>query len=188
MDKKQVAQLLAMLQTHYPLAYKSFDTDMLKIAVESWHYGMHDLDASLVFNVVSKMMAIDESDFPPKMATIRKECLKAMNPTSLIPPETAWETARKTVIKYGRYNKDKGMAAIDNPSIKRALQGVGWDRIGDASDEDIGFVKSDFIKLYNEVDIANKEQYLVPKGTLAKLETMAAQKHLEHRHNELPEV
>jgi hypothetical protein len=187
MDKKQVAQLLAMLQTHYPLAYKSFDDEMLKIAVESWHYGMHDLDASLVFNVVSKMMAMDESDFPPKMATIRKECLKAMNPTSLIPPETAWETARKTVIKFGRYNKDKGMAAIDNPSIKRALQGVGWDRIGDASDEDIGYVKSDFIKLYNEVDFVNKEQFLVPKGTLAKLQSMTDHKRLENR-NDLSEM
>lgn len=182
-----MAQLLALLQNHYPLAYKNIDEVTLSIGLESWHYGLQDLDASLVFNIVSKIVAMDESDFPPKMATIRKECLKAMSPTSIIPSEIAWETARKTVIKYGRYNKDKGMAAIDNPSIKRTLQGIGWDRIGDASDEDIGYVKSDFVKLYNEVDLENKEQFLVPKGTLAKLQTMSDHKHLENR-NDLSEL
>lgn len=168
-----------MLNTHFPSVFNKFDDKMLNMAVESWHYGLHDLDASLVFNVTLKIITTDENPFPPKIATIRKECLKAMNPTSIIPAETAFEIARKTVIKYGRYNKEKGLESIENASIKRALKGVGWDRIGNASDESIGYVKNDFIKLYEEVDLKNKEQYLVPSGTLAKLQEIAKKRQLE---------
>lgn len=170
-----------MMNTHYPLAFKNFDDKMLNLAVESWHYGLHDLDSSLVFNVVAKITMTDESDYPPKLAVIRKECLKMMNPTSLIPSEVAWEIARKTVIKYGRYNKEKGLNSIENPSVKRALLGVGWDRIGDASNDTIGYVKNDFIKLYDDVDSETKERYLLPQGMLSKLKLAAEQKQLGNK-------
>jgi hypothetical protein len=168
-----------MLNTHFPLAFNKFDDKMLKMAVESWYYGLHDLDTGLVFNVTLKIIATEEKDFPPKMATIRKECLKAMNPTTILSPEIAFELARKTVVKYGRYNKEKGLNSIDNPSVKRALLGVGWDRIGNASDDTIGYVKNDFIKLYEDVDSSNREQYLVPQGTLSKIQEYAKQQQLE---------
>jgi hypothetical protein len=154
---------------------------MLKAAIESWHLGLRDLDASLVFNVLAKFTMVDETDFPPKLATIRKEVLKLTNPNSLIPAEIAFEIARKTVIKYGRYNKEKGLNSIENPSVKRALIGIGWDRIGDASNETIGYVKADFIKLYDDVDRENKEEALLPKGSLKKLQEMAQQKQLEQK-------
>ena len=181
MNKNEVVQFLAILNTHYHSAFKNFDERMLKAAIESWHLGLRDLDASLVFNVLAKFTMVDETDFPPKLATIRKEVLKLTNPNSLIPAEIAFEIARKTVIKYGRYNKEKGLNSIENPSVKRALIGIGWDRIGDASNETIGYVKADFIKLYDDVDRENKEEALLPKGSLKKLQEMAQQKQIEQK-------
>lgn len=176
-----------MLNIHYPSVYSHFDDEMIKIGIESWHYGLQDLDAKLVFHVALKFITMNEKGYPPNLATIRKECLKAMQPSQIIPSEVAFEMAKKTVIKYGRYNKEKGLESIANPSVKRALLGVGWDRIANASDDEIGYVKNDFVKLYSEVDLENKEQYLVPKGTLAKLQSVAEQKKLEQL-NEMPKM
>lgn len=170
MDKKEVAQLLGIFQVHYE-NYRHFDNNMLKLAVETWYQGLQDLDASLVFNVVQKIVNTDENPFPPKLAFIRKECLKALNPTSLISAEIAFEMAKKTIKSFGRYNEAKGLESLP-PSVSRTLKTIGWERWCNTKDEDMGYLKNDFVKFYEDFDTPEREQKLLPPQILHRLQQL----------------
>lgn len=171
MNRDETARLLGMLQIHYDQAFKNFDDEMLKLAISTWHSGLQDLEASLVFNVAQKIVNTDLNPYPPKLAYIRQECLKIMNPTSLISPETAYETARKAIKSFGRYNEGKGLESLSSP-IRRAVNAIGWQRWCNATDEEMGFIKRDFMEFYNDFDTPEREQKMLPPQTLQRLQEL----------------
>lgn len=180
MNRQETIRLLAMLQSNYPNAYKDFDSEMLNAAVQLWQQTFQDMDARLVFNVVSKILMTDTSDFPPKIGVIRQECVKALNPTAFISPEKAWEQVLEMVKKFGYYQKDQAFKHFSNP-VKRAVNAIGWDNI--CKSENIGIERSNFYKMYNSLEQENKERIIMPKAMLDRLHELTSQTAIEQGRN-----
>jgi hypothetical protein len=182
MNKEETKGLFLLVKGNYPNAYRDIDEVQLKIMINSWHSFFEDIPVVVMVKVVQKHIL--KSVYPPSIKELREEALKMVSPTKVDAPEVAWEKAITTVRKFGRYNKEKGYESL-SPSIQRAIRAIGWDRIGDCNDENLGFLQNEFMKLYVEIDPATRDEYLLPKGMLQKINQISNQKQIEQS-NEMP--
>lgn len=189
MKKEEIKGLLWLLRDNYPHVYKDLDEVRMKMLVNSWLSFFEDIPAGVMFKVAQ--MHVLNSDYPPTVKQLREAAIKILNPTSIISPEMAWEQSIKTIRKFGRYQKDDGMATL-TPSMQRTVNAIGWDRMCNCLDADLGYLKLDFIKLYDEVDFDDKQKTIMPSRILEQLQAMNKQRQLEQTNNEpqnkLPEV
>jgi hypothetical protein len=186
MNKDETARLLIFLKANYNSAFKEIDEMTFKMMRDSWHAFFEDIPVEIMVKVVQKHLLMGD-DYLPKVKWLRQEALKIMNPSSApLSPELAWEKAFKAVTRtFGRYNKERGMEHLraNFPAIARAINAVGWDRICNASDDDIGFCKRDFVLYYNETNHEEKQEYIMPPNILTRLKEIQ-QVRLEN--NEMP--
>jgi hypothetical protein len=191
MNKEETARLLIFIKNHFDFFMKDVDEVGRNMMINSWHSFFHDIPVEVMVKVVQNYILFNEK--APTVKQLREEALKIMNPTSTpLSPELAWEKACRVVTrKFGRYNKKDGMEYLRNelPAIARAVNAVGWDRICDATDENLAFRKREFIEYYSEVSTEEKQEYIMPKNMLAQLRTLQleqSEKANEPKH--LPEV
>lgn len=178
MNKEETKGLFLLVKGSYPNAYRDIDEVQLKIMVNSWHSFFEDIPVQVMVKVVQKHIL--NSVYPPSVKELREEALKIVSPTLLVSPEEAWESGMKAIRKFGRYRKDEGMATLSD-STKRVINSIGWERLCNCTDEDLGYLKNDFVKFYSDVEKDNKQVYLMPQGMLAKLQTMANQRQIEQK-------
>lgn len=152
-----------MIQTNYPWAYKHFDEDMLKLAVESWHNFLSELDVRLVFNITAKLMSLDKKGFPPTIAQILEEYQKAINPSAFVRPEEAWETVRTAIRKYGSYRESEALASLSASTV-RAVKTIGWMNLCMADDKQFDFMRKNFIEAYQNVEDEDRYALLHPQA------------------------
>jgi hypothetical protein len=176
MNRQETIKLLAMFQANYPYAYKHFDELMLQAAVQLWQQSLQDLDASLVYNIASKIMMTSTDDFPPKIAVLRQECIKASNPEIFITPEEAWETVLRAIKKFGYYRQDEAFKTFSEP-IRRTVNYVGWANI--CRSENIGIERANFCKVYNSFETNNRERAVIPTAIFDRIQQLTEQKALE---------
>lgn len=183
MNQEESKKLLMYLKHNFQHSYKDLDEIGMKILIGSWSRFFSDIPYSVMFTVAEQHAL--ENDFPPTVKQLREKALAIMNPIGIMTPETAWEKALKTVRRFGRYNKDKGMESLINyPSVARALRTVGWDRIGDCPDEKLGFLKNEFTGFFSEVNQEAKQEYLMPKEMLNKIQQIQHAR-LEHKDDDV---
>jgi Loader and inhibitor of phage G40P len=191
MNKDETAKLLMFVKANYNFAFKDIDEMTFKMMKDSWHAFFEDIPVEVMVKVVQKHILMGD-DYLPKVKWLREEALKIMSPSSApLSPEMAWEKGRKTVISFGRYNKDLGMERLRAVSlaIARAINAVGWERICNATDENIGLCKRDFILYYSETNHDEKQGYIMPTNILNRLKDMQPQKiEVENEPKQLPEV
>lgn len=165
-----------LVKSHYLHAFKEVDEATFKMMISSWHSFFEDVPVEVMVKAVQKHILMD-GDFPPKVKNLREEVMKIMNPIEApLSPEMAWEKGRKTVVSFGRYNKDRGMERLReiDPAIARAINAVGWERICDATDETLAFRKREFFDYYSETTQTAKEDFIMPQNILGRIRELQA--------------
>ena len=160
-----------MIQISYPLAYKHFDEDMLKLAVETWHTFLSELDVRLVFNITGKIIATDKKGFPPTIAQILEEYQKAINPLAFVRPEEAWESVRTAIRKFGSYRESEALASLSNSTCK-AVKSIGWMNLCMADDKQFDFMRKNFIEAYQNVENEDRYELLHPQAQKRLMEVV----------------
>jgi hypothetical protein len=191
MTKEETVKLLMLVKANYINAYKDMDESTFKMMVSSWSSFFEDIPLEVMVKVVQKHILTNV--YPPQVKELREQAVRMINPTnSPLSAEMAWENAHKAVTRtFGRYQKDKGMEYLrsQNQTVARAVEAIGWNRICDASNEDLAFRKREFVEYYNQVSAPERESFVIPTAITDRIKQLQ----LEHagKPNEpkqLPEV
>ncbi len=167
MTKKEMAQLLAVLAASYP----RFEVDDLKVRV--WHEMLGDLDYAVASMAVKKI--IMQNTFAPAIAEVRKAATEIMSPEQVTGSE-AWGEVTRAIRHYGYYRETEALASM-SPTTARVVRHMGWQDIC-MSEEPVGVLRGQFLRMYDQVADREKEQQLLPAGLRKEISKLADRKSL----------
>jgi hypothetical protein len=163
MKREETKMLLAKIQMLYPFVYKDYDDAMSNLAVDTWHSFFEELDVRVVFGVVSKIIAINETRYPPTIAEILKEYQKAINPSAFISPEQAWVSVKNAIKKFGYYRESEALASL-SANAEKAVKTIGWRNLCMADDKQFDFMRKNFVESYKQVETDERHSLVNPQG------------------------
>ena len=172
MEKSECIKILSYLNNCYNNRFKfpkpnDKDGTRTKLMVEVWFDLLQYYEYQLVAAALKKLI-INRPQWPPTPGEIVKEAEKLKLPDQArITGGEAWYLALEAVRKYGYYNPKEGMESLP-PAVREAVRNFG----GFAAlchSQDNNFVKNQFIKIFEEVELKRKDTAYLPKPFKKKL-------------------
>lgn len=158
MNKTETVQVITLLAGNYDSIAKK-DATQKQLMINTWQECLGDLDYKLVLQAVKK--TIIESPYPPTIHEIRKNAVEMVNPTKNNPLED-WNECYKMICN-GLYMTQE---EFDKHSeiCKKFLGSIAQLRAY-ATNEDFNMdvVRSNFLKQYETLSKAEREQKLLPQ-------------------------
>jgi len=161
MTKGEVAKLLTVLAASYP----KFEVDDLKVHV--WHEMLGDLDYAVANIAIKKL--IMQNTFPPAIAEVRKAAAELTNPENLTSSE-AWGEVTSAIRNYGYYREGEALASM-SPTTAQVVRYMGWREI--CMSEDIGVIRGQFLRMYEQIATREQEKQLLPPSMQAEIKKLA---------------
>jgi hypothetical protein len=123
------------------------DTVTTKIQIQLWNDNLNDLDYSITQRVIKKL--IQESEFAPKIATIRKEYSNLVNGQRITSADDL-ELVTKAISTYGSYRTTEAMEYIKNKDedTYAVVKAIGFNNFCKANTE---FIRKPFMDMHKEV-------------------------------------
>ena len=113
-------------------------------AMEIWYEFLSDIPDEVAMAVLKNW--ISDNKWSPAISDIREGAVKIVH--GEVPDwGRAWETVLKAIRKYGRYQEADALASLDELT-RECVENIGFKYICNAEEEDIGYMKKDFEKLY----------------------------------------
>jgi len=150
MTKSEIAKLLAVLAAAFP----KLEVDDLKVHV--WHEMLSDIDYAVANIAIKKL--IMQNTFPPSIAEVRKAVTELMNPEQVTSSE-AWGEVTRAIRNYGYYREEEALASM-SPITAQLVRYMGWREI--CLSEDLGVVRGQFLKMYQQVAEREHKEQLLP--------------------------
>jgi len=118
-----------------------------KVEFEVWYDNLEDLEYLKAQKVVKKI--IQESEFAPKIATIRKEYSNLVNGQRITSAD-ALELVTKAISTYGSYRTTEAMEYIKNKDedTYAVVKAIGFNNFCKANTE---FIRKPFMDMHKEV-------------------------------------
>lgn len=113
-------------------------------AMEVWYELLSDLPDEVAMTVLKNWIA--ENKWSPAISDIREGAVKMVH-GEVADWGSAWETVLKAVSKYGRYQEAEAMASLDDLT-RECVENIGFKYICNCEEDDVGYLKKDFEKLY----------------------------------------
>jgi len=179
MEKSECIKILSYLNNCYNNRFKfpkanDKDGTATKLMVEVWYDLLQYYEYQLVVAALKKLI-INRPQWPPTPGEIVQVAEKLMLPdASKISAGEAWYLALEAVHKHGYYNCKDGMDSLP-PAVREAVRNFG----GFAAfchSQDTSFVKNQFIKIYQEVELKRKDTAYLPKPFKKKLLLISEEK------------
>lgn len=146
MDKRETAQVLAMLASAYP------HIKITKETAEMYHDVLHDLEMGQC--VFASRSIVRCSQFFPSASEIRRTVLMELNLLSPLPIEAWGEVvgvaSSQGLTKYHEWS---------HATIDEAVKAIGWREICVAENQ--GVLRAHFLKLYDSLAQKNDRKILV---------------------------
>jgi len=157
MNKQEFIRISAAIN----IAFK--DTILGKEQMDMWFDNLNDLDYLITQRVVKRI--VQESEYAPKIATIRKEYNNIKNGTKLTAEESLG-LVNKTISNFGRYRYNEALEHLKaNDEITyRIVQAIGYGNFCNANTD---FVRKPFLDMYKESS-TNLEKSLMLSDKFAK--------------------
>jgi hypothetical protein len=162
-EKNEVVRMLSYMSYNYLGRFK-FPKDNMKdteMMIEVWYDFLQYYDYDLVIKVLKKLM-ITSAEWPPTVGELVKE-IKVITtpPEDKLNAGEAWALALNAVRRYGYYNSKEAMNFLPE-KVRDAVEHFGGFRILCHSDENNGYARSQFIRLYNEITRKDREFSYLP--------------------------
>ena len=164
MNKKEIIKLLTYLNHCYPGKFKfpkksKRENEML---IEVWYDLLKYYDNHQLSSVVKKIV-VNNGHWPPSVGEIVKEIEKLNIPAAdKISAGEAWMLVLNAVRKYGYYNAREGMQSLPE-KVRETVEHFGGFAAICHSEVNNNYVRSHFMKLYQEVNRHNEEYMYLPK-------------------------
>jgi hypothetical protein len=152
---------MALIQAHYPFAWKDADEFALHIALESWHSFLSELDTRLVFAVTRRHIANDKKGYGVTIAQILEDYHKNLNPTAFLSPEEEWDSVRKAIKNFGYSREPDAMASLNATTVK-TVKSIGWMNLCKASDKEFDSMRNRFVKTYERMEADERSHLVAP--------------------------
>jgi hypothetical protein len=160
MEMQETLKLLTTIQASYPIHKDNWeDEKQIRLKAKMWHIHFQEYEFEEVFGALVKYVATEK--FPPTIADLKQIVAKNRNPEAFKTGENAWEEVLMGVKKYGYYQQDKAFEGFD-AQTKRLVKSLGWGAICQCPEDKIGIIKSNFVKMWDNVKLEEKENELIP--------------------------
>ena len=152
MTKTETVKLLAVISAAYP------NMQVTEATVDLWHELLGDQDLNIVLVAVKKLIL--ESPYPPTIADIRKRAVEVMTPPEdRIDAAEAWGEVQRAIRLYGYYREAEALESM-SPRTAKVVRWIGWSEI--CLSEDLGVVRGQFLKMYQQVAEREHKEQLLP--------------------------
>lgn len=173
MNKQETIQILSLLKTAFPNAYKGMPAATLENTVDLWNKMFEKDSFETVSKAVYSLIATRESGWSPAIGEVKAEISK-LKVTDLPSEDEAWLSVRKAV-RNGLYNSEKEFKKL-HPAVQKAVGGA-WQlkEWAGFSDEAMDRVAHSFKKTYRELkdtEIRNEKLPESVKGVAIGLADM----------------
>ena len=118
MTKREIAELMTVLQSEYPDSFKGQSDSVFAAKVALWHDFFGEYPAAVVYAAAKSFMATDTKGFMPKVGQIN-EHIHRLNQTEDITPAEAWGMVYKAICNSA-YNAVEEFAKLP-PAIQKAV-------------------------------------------------------------------
>lgn len=181
MTKADVIKLLTYLNHCYPGKFKFPKTDKRenKMIIQIWYDFLKLYDTETVNNILKKLI-ITGGPWPPTVGEIVKEIEVLRLPAEeKITAGEAWSLVLRAVRKYGYYNAGAAMRSLPAKVRETVEHFGGFTAICHSKSND-NYVRSNFQKLYREVNRENENLMYLPDTIRDEL-LKSAQKNTNNR-------
>lgn len=162
MNKKETAQILAILREYYPRDFVSTD---LQTKVEAWYLILKDYDYILTQNAVLAFVTSDTEGFMPTLGQIIAKIKSLSNPKGDMTEVEAWALVYKAICNSA-YNSVEEFEKLPDV-VKRAVGNAdvlkSWSMLN--TDEVNTVIQSNFMRSYKSSNFQQKEIDVLPNST-----------------------
>lgn len=162
MNKKETAQILAILREYYPRDFVSTD---LQTKVEAWYLILKDYDYTLTQNAVLAFVTSDTEGFMPTLGQIIAKIKSLSNPKGDMTEVEAWALVYKAICNSA-YNSVEEFEKLPDV-VKRAVGNAdvlkSWSMLN--TDEVNTVIQSNFMRSYKSSNFQQKEIDVLPSST-----------------------
>jgi len=135
-----------------------------------WYVALSDLDDETFKKAIYEIAKTHK--FAPTIAEILDVAWNIKNP-DVLTPEQAWEIVYNDLHRYGFYKQPK----YDNPILERAKNSISWDALCNATVDNIGVFRRQFMDIYSS--LLGTQKYAEVTNDNSKLEAVEKlKKHL----------
>lgn len=160
MNKREVAQILAILKEYYPRDFVNSD---LQTKVEAWYLILQDYDYKLTQNAVISFVSSDLNGFMPSVGQIVDKINKLTNKNQLTENE-AWDLVYKalgnstynSVQEFDKLPKEV-QRSVGSPDMLRSWSQLELDEIQTV-------IQSNFMRSFKTASKQIKEYDLLPEN------------------------
>lgn len=158
MTREEVVKILTVLQTAYPLFYRSQSNEQLRDTVQLWQTMFADKDYRIVESAVRGLIATRMETYPPTIGSVNEMIQKLTNPE--MTEMEAWGYVRKALMN-GAYGYKAEWEALPEV-VKSAItpdQIHAW-----ATDENFNeeVASSNFMRSFKARQKNNRETDMLP--------------------------
>lgn len=159
MEQVEFVKIAAAINT----AFK--DTIKTKEQMTLWYDNLLDLDYMICQKAVRKI--IQESEFPPKIATIRKEYYNVLEGPKLTNADSVG-LINTAIQKFGHYRAIEALEWIKNQdeSTYKVIKAIGF---GNYCKADPNFTRNIVVKMYDEVARQTEKAKLLTRSFASEI-------------------
>jgi hypothetical protein len=181
MTKADVIKLLTYLNHCYPGKFKFPKTDKRenKVLIQIWYDFLKLYDPKTVNSIIKKLI-ITGGPWPPNVGEIVKEIeILKLPAEEKITAGEAWSLVLRAVQIYGYYNSGAAMRSLP-AKVRETVEHFGGFAAICHSETNNNYVRSNFLKLYQEVNRENEDLMYLPDTIRDEL-LKSAQKNINNR-------
>jgi hypothetical protein len=164
---EETLRLLTTIQATFPTHKDNWDDEsQIKLKAKMWHIHFAEYEFEEVFGALVRYVSTER--FPPAISDLKHLVAKNRNPEAFRKGEDVWDEVLKAVRRFGYYQQERAFAGFD-PQTKRLVNSLGWSAICKCSEDKIGIMRSNFVKMWDNVKSQEKEHELVPVEVMNRL-------------------
>lgn len=162
MNKKETAQILAILREYYPRDFVSTD---LQTKVEAWYLILKDYDYTLTQNAVLAFVTSDTEGFMPTLGQIIAKIKSLSNPKGDMTEVEAWALVYKAICNsaYSSVEEFEKLPDVVKRAVGNADVLKSWSMLN--TDEVNTVIQSNFMRSYKSSNFHQKEIDVLPNST-----------------------
>lgn len=169
MTLDEFTKLFEILIAAYP-GHKFKDEDDMGRTLIVWYTMLNDLPYKILEAAIKKHILQSGNPFFPSINEIRTKALEILSPEDTTAAE-AWGEVLVAVRNYGVYNMEEGLKSL-KPLTRKVAEAVGFRLICMATEDEIGVVRGQFLKMYEQMANRQRQEALLPEGMKKKLQEL----------------
>ena len=167
MNKQEVAIILGILKTEYPMSFSKMSKSDMVSKVDLWLSLFAGDDIELVKSAVGSLISKSTDHWAPVVGQIKHEMLSFT--TNILDADQAWEQVIEVLSGYGSYRQLEGMASLDE-NVAAVVKRMGYMNL--CRSENAVADRAHFMKMYDMQKKRTVNTALLPEDAKKYIEAV----------------